>query len=309
MTARLSHGLPRLATDGNRIIRRDSGKPLLLRGVNRSGLEYAEPQGQDFLEAARLSEAEIRHITEDWGANIIRLPFNQGFALNGRRAASPDDYLRALDQVVDWAAAAGAYTLLDLQWLSADANHGRQRNGGINRVAPLPDSDSQRLWRILARRYQGEPAVLFDLYNEPHHTSADVWRLWAGMLTGIVREEAPQALVFVSGVDWGYDLRGVPLPETGIVYSTHVYPWKRLSWKKAFGWLADDLPVFAAEWGGSESHLDWGGELAGYLRGLGIGWTAWGWTDWPPLVSRAETERWNVTPFGELVRRELQISP
>ena len=36
------------------------------------------------------------------------------------------------------------------------------------RVAPTPDANSSVLWRTLAERYRDEPAVLFDLFNEPH---------------------------------------------------------------------------------------------------------------------------------------------
>lgn len=298
--------LPALATDGNRIIRRDTGAAVLLRGVNRSGLEYSEPANRDFLASARLTENEIRHITRDWGANIIRLPFNQDWALNGRSKASPEDYLRALDQAIAWAAQNGAYTLLDLQWLSAEDEYGRSSEGSPIRIAPLPNNDSQVLWRILAERYRDQPSVLFDLYNEPHDVSVDLWRMWADILLGVVRERHPESLVFLSGTDWGYDLRDVQIHETNVVYSTHVYPWKELAWDKAFGFLTDDLPVFAGEWGGNDEHLSWGEDLAGYLRDRSLGWTAWSWSDWPHLVSRNEPENWVETRFGELVRRQLQ---
>ncbi len=277
-------GLPALATAGNRIVRRDTGEAILLRGVNRSGLEYSQTAGTDFLAAAGITEAEVRHITAGWGANIIRLPFNQDWALH------IEDYRRALDQVIEWAAALGAYTLLDLQWIDTKV-----------KIAPLPDENSRKLWRILARRYRGNPAVLFDLYNEPHDVSAARWRYAAGLLIEAIRDEHPQALIFVSGLDWGYDLREVPLDTDGVVYSTHPYPWKKLAWSKAFGRLAEDLPVFAAEWGGREDHLLWGDDLAQYFRELGIGWTAWSWADDPHLMLGNEP-----TAFGELVRRELE---
>ena len=66
-----------------------------------------------------------------------------------------ETYLRRIDQVIAWAAELGAYTLLDLQWL-------------VDHIAPLPDQQSPRLWRTLADRYHANPAVLYDLYNEPH---------------------------------------------------------------------------------------------------------------------------------------------
>lgn len=36
-----------------------------------------------------------------------------------------------------------------------------------NRVPPTPNRDSILLWTTLAQRYGDEPAVLFDLLNEP----------------------------------------------------------------------------------------------------------------------------------------------
>ena len=72
----LSNGLPHLTTLDNRIVRADTGATVLLRGLNRSGLEYSEPDEQGFLSAAAITRSEIQTIVKEWGANIIRLPFN-----------------------------------------------------------------------------------------------------------------------------------------------------------------------------------------------------------------------------------------
>src|SRR4249919_3432704 len=120
MNGELSSGLPGLTTFGNRIVIAATGKPILLRGVNRSGLEWAEPDEDGFCSAAGISRTEIEFIVKVWGCKIIRLPLNQDWALNGRGEHSTADYLKDLDRVVRWASRAGAYTLLDLQWLNAD---------------------------------------------------------------------------------------------------------------------------------------------------------------------------------------------
>lgn len=258
MPGELSHGLPPLATSGRAIVGALDGGPVRLRGVNRSGLEYAEPVGMSFLDGARISAAEIDYIVRDWRANIIRLPFNQDWALHGRDGVTADAYLDALDQVIYWASRAGAYTLLDLQWLDADVIRGRNRDGSANRVAALPTRDSITVWATLADRYRDEPAVLFDIFNEPHDPLRDdptglqairddgtltwlegrrvtmaEWQPWARQLVTAIRREHPRGLVFVSGVAWAYDLRDVPLAVADgsstffpdVVYSTHVYPW------------------------------------------------------------------------------------
>ena len=271
---------------------------MILRGVNRSGLEYASPRAPDevgdgslqqgvgdgsppglgggsrpplplppadadegasrFLEAAALTRDDVREMVSGWRAGIVRLPFTQNVALDGRNGWPAEAYLRAIDRVVAWAAEAGAYTLLDLQWLDATTDRGRGQDGSVNRVPALPDARTPLLWAMLAARYRREPAVLFDLFNEPHdplfddlepllgvtldghlerlpsrHVGMEEWQPWARRLVQEIRSEHPAALIFVSGVRWAFDLRGFPLrdrsgtPLPGLVYSTHVYPWSR----------------------------------------------------------------------------------
>lgn len=293
----LSGGLPRLAVSGRRLVLARSGTPVLLRGVNRSGLEYAEPGERGFLEAAGITREEIATLAREWNCDILRLPFNQDWALRGRGGFPAEDYLRALDRVIAWAAAECMYTLLDLQWLQADQPYGPNRQF----IAPLPDAESATLWDALAGRYGRETAVLYDLYTEPHDVSAAEWSAAAQRLAGAVWRRASEAVVFVSGTDWGYDLRRVHVEGPGVVYSAHVYPSKTPDWASAFGVRAAEEAVFAGEWGGEARHRAWGRALARYFDDLQMGWCAWGWPDKPKL--RAEGA---ATPFGELVREGLR---
>ena len=260
--------------------------------------------------------------------------------------------------MIGWASRAGAYTILDLQWLDADVPHGRNLDGSFNRVPALPTTDSIAVWRTLAARYKGEHAVLFDVLNEPHdpmrgdstplegirddgttvplterRVTMAVWQPWARQLVRAIRSEHPDALIFVPGVSWAYDLRGMPLTVAegsrelfdNVVYSTHVYPWcgrpswvrrrtlwrtpkQSLSWRAAFGELSRSAPVFVGEWGGGAEHVRWGATLVRYLNRLGLGWTAWSWSDYPRLVVDAQSQIYNPTDFGGLVRRSLQVA-
>lgn len=342
----LSAALPPLRTAGAAIIDTRAQRPIVLRGVNRSGLEYAEPGERTFLEAAGITREEIEEIVRGWGATIIRLPFTQDFVLRGRGARTPGHYLDAIDRVIAWAAEFGAYTLLDLQWLDADRVFGMNHDFTFNRVPPLPDEETAAVWARLAARYRDEPAVLFDLFNEPHDPLPDDsfdllhvsdqgvvearegrtvrmrhWRPWARHLIDTIRREHPAALIFVSGVRWAYDLRGLPFrdeagaPLPDLVYSTHVYPWSRThpfrfaggpqDWTRAFGHLAGEVPLFAGEWGGTDEHLVWGAQLLHYFERANIGWTAWSWADWPHLVRGCRHRDYTPTAFGALVRGAL----
>lgn len=307
---------------------------MLLRGVNRSGLEYTEPGTAGFLASAAISQAELQEIVQGWNAKVVRVPFNQDWALHGRGGHSAAEYMEALDQIVHWVAALGAYTLLDLQWLDAETVYGRLGDDAKspNHVAPLPNALTPDLWAKLAERYRGEPAVLFDLFNEPHdplsgdflplfliddsgipaESDADFvteeeWLPWARRLVAVIREIHPDSLIFVGGIDWAFDLSRVRLNIPNIVYSTHVYPNRAPHrWHRAFAHSAAEVPVFVGEWGGEDKDLDWGRQFAAFLRSSQVvGWAAWSWQD-KPFLLQSPRPPYLPTAFGSLVENELR---
>jgi aryl-phospho-beta-D-glucosidase BglC (GH1 family) len=322
----LSHKLPALRTLDNRIVKSEAHSPVRLRGINRSGLEYAAGDGPGFFANAGFSKREFDEIAA-WGGNVIRLPFNQARVLDAELST---EYLETIDRVISLAAERGSYTLLDLQWLDSLWPRGRLSSGELNFVPPLPNLASLEVWSKLAHRYCQETAVLYDLFNEPHDPLPDddddlngirpdgtlfplrrrrvrfqEWNAWATHLTRAIRNQNRDALIFVSGVDWGYDLHHFPSPDLpGVVYSSHVYPNKTRSWRLAFGNLSKKAPVFIGEFGGFDEHLSWGQELLTYLDARQIGWAAWSWSDHPRLVNSRDGYR--PTLFGELVRNSLR---
>ncbi|SRR6266566_577754 len=343
-SGKISGGLPWLFTNENQVINAETRNPVLLRGINWSGLQYAEPNEKGFLDGAHLTEAVFKKMITEWGANIVRLPFNQDWVLRGRRGHSAIEYIAAIRQAVAWAAGLRAYTLLDLQYVDADTIFGPAAH-----VAPLPNRETAKAWKVLATEFQREPAVLYDLFNEPHkveqgdpntlygvvepdtylelhdgQVTMERWHAWARHLIRAIRVIHPNALIFVSGVDYAYDLRGMPItkvagdPEvaTNIVYSTHIYPGKTPDWTAAFAALAKVRPVFAGEWGVAEKNEDnkadvgWAERLTRFLASSGIGWAAWSWTDKPHLVKYvSDKEPYSPTEFGKVALPALRGRP
>jgi len=323
----ISSALSLLAVTGNQIVTVPGGQAIRLRGLNRSGLEYSLRAEGNVLATAGISESELDAISA-WGANLIRLPFNQSWVLT-TDDYDAEPYLQALDCVVGWASALGMYTLLDLQWIDHLTPRGYLQDGSPNFVPALPDLASLTAWRLLARRYSREPAVLYDLFNEPHdllagdphplrvirpdgtllgvrgrRVKAAAWHPWAKALVAAIRAENPVALIFASGLDWGYDLADFPLASVeGVVYSSHVYPQKKKHWDQAFGNLSRTHPVFVGELGGRDIDLAWGEKLLSYLDERQIGWAAWSWSDNPRLLHPGPGYR--PTIFGALVRQSL----
>jgi hypothetical protein len=309
-------------------------QPILLRGINRSGLEYTTPTASGFLQPAGLTEADMQQMITNWRANVIRLPFNQDWALHGTGDHAAEDYLSGIDQVVAWASALRAYTILDLQWLDAVTMYGHVAGANgtpvDNHVAPTPNADTILLWRTLAQRYSDEPAVIFDLFNEPHNPVSDDthpfyvlsanggvvpaqgrtvttgdWVAWATRLTAEIRAIRPQGLVLVAGLDWAFDLQGISVNAPNVVYSAHIYPDRQQSdWWKAVG-RRDQIPVFIGEWGGTDTDLGFGRNLAALLTDNGLGWAAWSWTDYPHLIEPPGAPDYRPTIFGQFVQQQL----
>jgi hypothetical protein len=162
----------------------EEGRQRVLCGVNRSGLEY-DKAGNG------ISEEEIAFICQEWKAEIIRLPFNQEWMSHDKA------YANFVDEVIRWVWRNGAYAVLDLQWENTTV-----------KIPPIPNEDAIGLWRSIAERYKDEPAVLYDIHNEAHDTSWPAWRARAIQIIEAIRAVHPRALIFVSGLDWAFDLRG-----------------------------------------------------------------------------------------------------
>lgn len=236
-----------LKVDGNQVVT-DQGKPVLLRGVNVACMEWSSDGEGHLLETVRVA-------VEDWKSNIIRLPLSQDrwFGKGPEQTDGGKSYRGLVKQAVDWCGSHGCYILLDLHW--NDAGVWGQNIGQHQ----MPDMNSVEFWKDCAKTYRNRPEVLFDLYNEPHNISWEVWRnggtvveksgpgarqgkfvpisyTTPGMqpLLETVRKTGAKNVIVAGGLDWAYDLSGFlngsALTDTkggrGVIYACHAYPFK-----------------------------------------------------------------------------------
>ncbi len=313
-----------LHVEGSRLLNA-ARQPVLLRGVNIASLEWSN-QGEHMRDA-------LDYAVRVWKANIIRLPLAQDRWF-GKVTGQHDGgavYRRIVDGLVDACAGSGAYIDLDLHW--SDRGVWANEGGKLGQHL-MPDAYSALFWRDVATRYRNHPNVVFGLYNEPHDISWSVWRdggsaiekpsrnhtnqppvtyQAVGMQTlyDTVRAVGAANVVTVSGVNWGYDLRGVldgyAVSGSNILYETHPYPFKR-DWDNCFGKVAAHYPVLMGEWGGSAKDLEYGKRLMAYAGEHGLHWTAWCFhpSCGPPLL-----KNWSFEPnaFGQFVEENLKAPP
>jgi len=319
-------------TNGSTVCTAD-GSPHQFHGVDRPSLEWSA--GGDNLSAADFANMA------GWGANVVRIALNQDFWLPGAALNNPL-YPAVVDQAVQWAEAAGLDVILDLHWSDAGdltVTSTQSQGPGNSSQQMMADANSIEFWKQVAAKYKGDGHVLFELYNEPHGITWDLWLnggqagrvVVAGMqqLYDAVRGTGANNIVIAGGLDWAYDLSGVGPTSSfvhgfNVMYATHPYLTSGDSasgWEGSFGHLVttDFAPVIATEFGDGRVPSctgDWDQQLIAFL-GQKASWTAWAWfvagnsndpqgCHFPSLILD-----WSGTPSiqGAVVRAALQTYP
>jgi len=278
------------ATSANRILG-PNGRAFLVHGVDRPSLEWSAT-------GDHIAAPDFRYMAA-WGANTVRIALNQDFWLSTSCAHDPA-YPGRVAQAVHWAEAAGLVVILDLHW----SDRGQDQHGGLfcpvkPGQQPMADANSLTFWRQVAAQYKDDPRVWLELYNEPHDVPWSVWRdggtatdttthtQWTvvGMqpLYDAVRAQGARNIVVVGGLNWAYDLRGLPhyaLTGENIVYAVHPYDYsgkRSADWPTDFGFAAKTWPVVATEFGEFDCGTHYVDAFLQYAAKIGIGWTAWAW--------------------------------
>jgi hypothetical protein len=251
---------------GNRL-QDDAGKEVWLQGVNAGGLETL-PQDKQAIKSTVVA-------IDEWKSNCVRLPMNEAFwyGKSPYQKDGGEEYRQTIDQIITLAANRGAYLVLDLHRFRA------------------PKQEHADFWKDAAARYKDHPAVLFDLFNEPHGISWEVWQKGGfvgekkdndesafltdeekkknqgfdsvGMqaLVDAVRSTGAKNVVIAGGIFWCNDLTGITngfaLADNkgnGIMYSWHTYNWHP-GWARVIP-VAEKHPIFLGEVGADIHKMD-----------------------------------------------------
>ncbi|MDR0315740.1 MAG: glycoside hydrolase family 5 protein [Treponema sp.] len=326
-----------LHVEGNKIYN-DKGEEVRLRGVNVCSLEW-NSGGDNVLDS-------VYEVMVNWNCNIVRLPLSQdrwfGKVSDWSTPQPPDNgaqYRQIVDDVVALASGFGKYVEIDLHWSNAGewGKNISQHN--------MPDEHSLEFWIDIAKRYANHPAVLFNLYNEPHDISWEVWRNGGNVnevenrgkanekrftyttpghqkLTDEIRKTGARNIIIAGGIDWAYDLRGITryaLTDTqdgnGIVYDAHIYPWKEWDGKNhdtKVLCIADTHPIIIGEIGidpdgewGAAGRPTWLRDTLDWMEANKLHWTGW---CFHPSATPSMISDWKYTPsahHGAIMKERL----
>jgi hypothetical protein len=145
---------------GNRLLDAN-GHRLMLRGVDRSGTEYACIQGFGIFDGP--SDAGSVAAIASWHVNYVRVPLNEDCWLginHVKRAYSANNYRQAILKYVALLHRHGIYVELSLIWGAPGNYRATYQPGG-------PDADhSPAMWASMAATFKNDPNVVLAPWGE-----------------------------------------------------------------------------------------------------------------------------------------------
>jgi endoglucanase len=297
-----------LRVSGNRIVDRH-GTDIVLRGVNRSGTEYACVQGSGIFDGPD-TEASIQAMAT-WNINAVRVPLNETcwLAINGApNNSSGSAYKIAIRKYVNLLHRYQMIPILELHWAAPGEARATEQY-------PMPNADhTAAFWADVAATFNDDSGVILEPYNEPYLyqfggqqqevCGEDAWTCWrdgctittesgsyeaAGLqsLVDAIRDASSQHVILLGGLDWSNCFDGflTHLPEdptSNLGASWHVYNFNRCNsaagcWDTHPAAVAEVIPLIATELGQDDCQGSWVKGLMEWLDARQLGYLAWQW--------------------------------
>ncbi|EDY81827.1 Cellulase (glycosyl hydrolase family 5) [Verrucomicrobiia bacterium DG1235] len=297
--------LSQISVEGNRFVN-EEGETVVFRG-----LALVDPAAM--VDRGRWNR-EYFEKAAGWNANVVRVPVHP----RDWRRFGEEEYLKLLDQSVQWSAELGMHVIID--WHSI----GNPLTDVYHRpMYETSRGETFRFWYTIATRYKDNPAVpFFELWNEPTNRNGRMGRLpWSDYkaymeeLIFMIKAIDDKKIPMVAGFNFGYtltDVKNDPISFPGVAYVAHPYPQKRPEpwvedWERDWGFVADKYPMICTEFGfmsadGPGAHVPviadekYGHAIIDYYEKKGISWTAWVFDpQWSPQLF----SDWDYTPTAQ----------
>jgi len=261
-----------------------------LEGLLRKGKSAAQRQ----LKARILLKADVSRAGEGWSDSRIVKALETNLSMVGRvRKQLVEEGFEAvlswtlLDRVLGWVRRAGLFAIVDLHAApggQTGINHDDGPGYPLMFYVPRDRQLTVKLWRAIARRYAGNPAILgYDILNEPIAPYHDVATLNPRLepfykeVTAAIREVDPGRVVILAGGQWSssFDMFGPPFTDN-LAYTYHLF-WastNRDSIQRHLNFSSRyDVPMFLGETG--ELTDEWNARFRKLNETHGIGWSFW----------------------------------
>jgi hypothetical protein len=297
-------GAQGLHVAGNRLLD-GRGRALSLRGVNRSGTEYACIQGWGIFDGP--SDAASVKAIASWHVNFVRVLLNEDCWLGINRvnpAFAGARYRSAIESYVALLHRNGIYAEISLIWAAPGRNRATYQSGA-------PDEDhAPAAWASTAATFRRDPNVILAPWGETvvdprcflngglceatYGASNAPYRV-AGMqqAVNVIRTAGYDGVIAIPGVDIANDLsqwlsHEPADPRHQLVAEAHVYGGNTCSsvacLNRTMGPVTQRVPLIFGEVGNSYDDSSCGyANMERFLRwgdAHQVGYAAWTWDTW-----------------------------
>jgi hypothetical protein len=162
-----------IAVEGNRLVN-GTDQTVLLHGVDLSGTMW-KCLGEKGAFVSPTDLASLKQMVA-WHINAVRIPMNEDCWLGINGAPTEiETYHYELQEFIERLHSLGMYAIIDLHW-SAPGSTLSHLGPGFGGWFEMADADhAPAFWESVASYFKEDPAVLFDLYNEPFEISWSCW--------------------------------------------------------------------------------------------------------------------------------------
>ncbi|MFF4399034.1 cellulase family glycosylhydrolase [Streptomyces sp. NPDC001480] len=331
---------PALHVSGNKLVDAD-GKTRRLLGVNRSGGEFMCVQGYGIWDGPA-DDAAVAAIA-DWKANAVRIPLNEECWL-GLANIKPEyagaNYINAVKDLVARVEAHGMTPIVELHWSYGQYTGNSAGCSDVHATCQKPMPDMQytpSFWSSVAGTFKDDPAVAFDLFNEPYpdratSTTTQAWQCWkdggtcpgisyevAGMqdLVDSIRSAGAKNVILAGGLAYSNDLSQwltyKPTDPTGnLAAAYHVYNFNTCAsescWNSTLAPVAAQVPLVAGEIGENTCSHGFVDQVMKWFDDRNLSYLGWTWNTWdcssgPSLISSYDG---TPTAYGVGLRDHLR---
>ena len=271
-----------------------NGDNVVLRGMSSHGLVWFPS----------FSNKYSIQKTKDSGANVFRAAmYTEEYGGYTTGEAERQNSENILYSAVDSAVSLDMYAVIDWHILN-DANPQKHK------------SEALAFFDKVSKKYAGNPAVIYEICNEPHGVS---WKNdikpYAEEVIPVIRKNSPEALIIVGSNTWSQDVDEAAddlLKFENVAYSFHFYSGthKLDAFKpKIEKALSKGATIFVTEWGTSDSsgnngnYFDEANKWLDYLDEKEISRINWSLCDKnessAAILSGANPESWNENNLSE----------
>ena len=264
------------------IIEDNSGKPVLLRGLNRSGTGSGNAD-------ATATDADYAAQNQLLSMNLVRIFVNAAWWTNDLQVpiAGPG-YQAYIAALIQRAKKYGNYVLILKAGQFPDAPCGADgkncpapNQGDLNCAATPSVCATQAttganvdtaftFWAAFAKQYANDPAILYDTWEDMHGVDSNTWSDGQNQLIAAIRTYSPQSLIFVEDTGSAFEsIASGALPDLAppnLVWNFHLFTSstgactepaspRYANWPQNF----DPLVTYARQHGHAAAITEWGG--------------------------------------------------